>query len=152
MIHVFWTWGTKILVFRRKIFDGFVKTAFNVSRGDFRANCFFYDFFQLLDCFLTVERTFCNLGFKFFEYLLKLLYTWATKLLRKICFLKKILTFIIFSRFDQKVCGHLSTNLPTASKTCFLHLFRWSSCITLSFSLRKFTHTKGLWGKIFVIP
>ena len=56
-----------------------------------------------------------------------------------------------FSNFDRKIWGLLSENLPTSLKLCFLHLFRGSSCITLSFSLRKFTLTNGLWRKMIGI-
>ena len=66
---------------------------------------------------------------------------------RKLCFLKKKFTFTIFSSFDVKLRRLLSENLPPGLKNCFLHSFKGSSCITLSFSSRNFTPTNGLWGE-----
>ena len=46
----------------------------------FLSELFFYEFFQLLDCFPTVGRTFCNIVSKTLENLLQLHSTWTTKL------------------------------------------------------------------------
>ena len=77
---IFLDFGYKSFGPLAKNFDGCVKTAFNVSRGVFWVNCFFYEFFQLLDCFPAVGRTFCNIGSKILEKLLKLHSIWTTKL------------------------------------------------------------------------
>ena len=61
----------------------------------------------------------------------------------KFVILKKILTFTIFSSFDEKLCGLLSEILPRGLKNCFPHSFGGSSCITLSLSSRKLTPTNN---------
>ena len=70
---------------------------------------------------------------------------------RKVCFLKKINIFTIFSGSDETLCRLLPESLPTVLKNWFLHSFSESFCVTLSFSSRKFTPTNGLWGKMFEI-
>ena len=127
----------------------FVKTAFYVSKWDFRLNCFFYEFFEFGLCFPTVNRLFFNIGPKTLGKLSKAHSVWTRNFLRNVCFLKKLFTFTSFSSFDEKLCGHLSESVPPYLKKCFRHPFRGSSCITLSISSRKLTPTNGLWGKMF---
>ena len=134
-----------------RTFGRFVKNALYVSEWDFWLNCFFREFFEFRHCSPTVGRTFCNIGAKTLEKLSKVLSTWTTNFSRKVCFLKKIFTFAVFSRFDVKLCGLLSESLPHGLKNCFPHSFRGSSWITLSFSSRKFSPTNWLWWKRFEI-
>ena len=132
-----------------RTFGRFIKTALFESEWDFWLNCFFYEFFDFRLCFPTVSRTFFNIGAKVLEKLSKVHSTWTTNFSRKVCFLKKIFTFTNFSSFDEKLCGFLSECVRPVLKNCFLHSFRGSSCITLSFFSRKLTPTNGLWGKMF---
>ena len=132
-----------------RTFGRFIETELFVSEWDFWLNCFFYEFFEFRPCFPTVNRTFFNIDPKTLGKLSKAHSTWTTFFLRKVCFLKKIFTFTNFSSFDEKLCEHLSVKIPPGLKNCFLHPFRGSSCITLSFFSRKLTATNGLCGKMF---
>ena len=143
------SWGRRFWCSVRT-FGRFVKTALYLSQWDFWVN-FFFEFNEFLHSFPTVSRTFCNIGVKPLEKLPKLHFTWTTNFLRKVCFLKKIFTFTFFSSYDEKLCGHLSESVPPDLKNCFLHPFRGSSCLKLSFSSRKLTPTNGLSGKMFGI-
>ena len=65
----------------------------------------------------------------------------------KFVIFQKILTFTIFSIFDEKLCAHLSERLPRGLENWFLHSFGGFPCITLSFSSTIFTLTNYFEGK-----
>ena len=82
-----------------RTFSRFVKTALYVSEWDFWLNCFFYDFFEFRQFFLTVGRTFGNIGAKTLEKLSKVPSTWTTKLLEESVFFEENFYFYNFFEF-----------------------------------------------------
>ena len=147
----FWALGTKTSVFWRKFFDGFVKAAFNVSRVDFWVNCFSYEFFQLLDCFPTVGRTFCNLFSKTLESLLQLSSTWTTKLFLEISFPEENTYFYTFFELWSKTLRTFVEIHSTRFQKLILPLVQVIFLHIIIFFSRNFTLTDGLWRKMFGI-
>ena len=147
-------WGRMFLVFG-KIFQQVRQNctlSLYVSEGDFWVNCFFYEFFWVSALFSDCAKNILQHWRKISIKCVKTVFYLYNKFFDEHFFSEEKTYSTFFSNFDRKIWGLLSENLPTSLKLCFLHLFRGSSCITSSFSLRKFTLTNGLWGKIFVIP
>ena len=120
LIHFFWTLGTKTSVFGPKLLDGFVRTAFNVSRGDFWVNCFFFKLYHRLDCFPTAGRTLCNIGSKTFEKMVKLQSTRTTKFFSvKFVFWRKYLHLQFFRALIKNFADLCGKTFHPVSKTAF---------------------------------
>ena len=132
-------------------FDRFAKTALYLYESDFWLNCFFMNFLSFVNVFRLWAENFATLAQKLQRSCQKCILLEQQNFSRKVCFLKKIFSYTNFSSFDEKLCGHLSESVPPDLKNCFLHPFRGSLCITISFSSRKLTPTNGLWGKMFGI-
>ena len=69
----------------------------------FLSELFFYEFFQLLDCFPTVGGTFCNIVSKTLENLLQLHSTWTTKVFEENLFPEKNAYFYNFFELWSKI-------------------------------------------------
>ena len=117
-------WGRMFLMFG-KIFHQVRQNctlSLYVSEGDFWVNCFFYDFFWVSSLFSDCGKNILQHWPKIFGKCVKTLFYWNNKFFEENCFLKKILTFKVFSSFDQKLCGRLQESLPPGFKNCLLHL------------------------------
>ena len=123
IVCFFWTPGTNFLDFRRKLFNRFVKIAFYVSRGGNWLDCFFYEFFWVSSLFSDCAKNLLQHWRKIFKKISQnCILLEQQNFSRKICFfciLKKIITFTIFSSFDQKLCGRLQESLTN----CFSYEF-----------------------------
>ena len=144
-----------------KTFDGFVRTAFYVSEKDFWVNCFFYEFLSFFIAFWLWEEHSATLAQKIWKICQNCILLEQKNFSGKLCFGEKktyIYKFFELCLTSLPICGLLSKNLPNCLKNSFLHLFRRTSCITLSFSSRKCTLTNGIcekkleFGKNFWTP
>ena len=107
MFLYFWSSGASFLDFRRKICDRFVKTAFNVSSGDFWFACFFYENLWVISPSPGSEENFLAFWRKNIKKFVKTALYVYKKFLWKIWFLKKFLHFFRvlikkFAHFREK--------------------------------------------------
>ena len=136
---------------RIRTFGRFNKAALYLSEWDFWLSYFLINFLSFVNVFRVWSDNSTTLAQELQRSCQKCIILEQQNFSRKVLFLKRIFTFTNFSSFDQKLCGHLSESVPPDLKNCFLHPFRGSFCITISFSSRKLTPTNGLWGKMFGI-
>ena len=95
----FWSSGTSFLDFRRKLCDRFVKTAFNVSSGDFWLDCFFYETFWTFPLSSGSEENSLAFWRKSFKKFVKKLQFMCKKVSEESLIFEK--TFTIFLSTDQ---------------------------------------------------
>ena len=137
----FWTLDTKLLDFRRKLFNRFVKTAFYVSRGDFWLDCFLYENSWIFHRLWAVKRIFRNICAKASKGLSKLHFTCTKEFLGVFEFWRKesfynffVFWWITLRTFVKKISASFQKMHVRPLQRKFLvtifFFFEKSSCIS----------------------